>query len=233
MGKKKKRRIQTAARKLITHANPRSVISEQYRTIRTNINFSIPDKHIQTLLVTSSSIGEGKSTSAANIAIVFAQAGKKILLIDADMRKPTVHHTFQMTNIKGLSNVLTRQWGLEDVVKSTEEGIDIITCGQIPPNPAELLELKSMDILMSELKVKYDFIIFDAPPILSVADAQILANKCDGTILVISAGKTEKEHLRKAIEVLQSSKANILGSILNNYKLEKSTYYYQYSEAAE
>lgn len=234
MFKKKQRPMQTIARKLVTNVNPKSIVSEQFRTVRTNINFSTPDKELNTLLFTSSSPGEGKSTSAANVAIVFAQEGKKVLLVDADMRKPTMHYTFHTTNTTGLSNLLTKQWSLEDVTKVTDiEGLHLITCGPIPPNPAELIGSNSMDALIRELTSQYDLVIFDAPPLLSVADAQILSNKCDGTILVVNSGVTEKESARKAKESLESAKANILGTLLNNFVLEKDHYYYQYYGTGE
>lgn len=234
MFNKKKKHVQSVARKLVTNVNPKSIVSEQFRTVRTNINFSMPDKDLKTLLFTSSAPGEGKSTSAANVAIVFAQDGKKVLLVDADMRKPTMHYTFRTTNSTGLSNLLTRKWGLKDVVIETEiEGLHLVTCGPIPPNPAELLGSKTMDALMEELIAEYDIVIFDAPPILSVTDAQILSNKCDGTILVLSAGSTEKASVVKAKEALVSAKANILGTLLNNFVLEKDHYYYQYYGTGE
>ena len=233
MAKKKKKIIQTAARKLIAAANPKSIVSEQFRTLRTNINFSMPDKPIKSLVYTSASPGEGKSTVAANTAVVFAQEGKKVLLIDADMRKPTVHYTFHLTNTVGLSNLLTRQVLLEDALKQTEtENLHIITCGPIPPNPAELLSSNTMGKVIEQLKEQYDLIIFDAPPILSVTDAQILSNICDGTILVMSSGETEKEAVVKAKEALVSSQANILGVVLNNFVLQKD-HYYQYYGSGE
>ncbi|MFC6113714.1 CpsD/CapB family tyrosine-protein kinase [Sporosarcina thermotolerans] len=217
------------SRKLVTSVNPKSFISEQFRTIRTNINFSTPDKELKTLLFTSSSPGEGKSTSAANVAIVFAQEGKKVLLVDADMRKPTMHFTFKTSNSIGLSNLLTKQFSLEEVTRITNiENLYLITCGQIPPNPAELISSSSMEALIEELALMYDIVIFDAPPLLSVADAQILSNKCDGTILVINSGTTEKESAIKAKESLISAKANILGILMNNFVLEKENSYYQY-----
>lgn len=231
MRKRKIARRQTAARKLIASVNPRSVITEQFRTIRTNINFALPDKEVQTILFTSSSSGEGKSTNAANVAIVFAQEGKKVLLMDADMRKPTMHYTFNTRNSPGLSNILTRQWGFEDVKKITEfKGLDLLTCGPIPPNPAELLSSQSMKLLLNELKKAYDIIILDGPPVLLVADSQILSNICDGTILIINSGVTEKSKVIKAKEALQTSKACIIGAVLNNFKLEKShSHYYTYN----
>ncbi|MEK3973966.1 CpsD/CapB family tyrosine-protein kinase [Psychrobacillus sp. FSL K6-2684] len=232
--KKKNKPLLTAARKLITSSNPKAIVSEQFRTLRTNINFSMPDKEIKSMLFTSASPSEGKSTVAANSAVVFAQEGKRVLLIDGDMRKPTVHYTFHLTNTLGLSNLLTRQALLEEVIKHDDvQNLDIITCGPIPPNPAELLGSKTMEKVLEDLKEKYDMIIFDAPPVLSVTDAQILSNLCDGTVIVLSAGKTEKDALLKAKEALISSKANILGAVLNNYVLQKDHYYYQYYGSEE
>lgn len=232
--KRKKNAIQTVARKLVTSVNTKSIVSEQFRTLRTNVNFSMPDKELKTFLVTSSSPGEGKSTVAANTAVVFAQEGKKVLLVDADMRKPTVHYTFHLTNTLGVSNLLTRQATVAEVVKTSEiENLDIITCGPIPPNPAELLSSQTMNKVIEVMKEIYDIIIFDAPPVLSVADAQILANKCEGTILIMSAGTTEKVEAQKAKEALVSSQANIIGVVLNNFELQKDHYYYQYYGNAE
>jgi len=231
---KQNKNMQTAARKLVTSVNPKSIVSEQFRTMRTNINFSMPDKELQTILVTSSSPGDGKSTVVANTAVVYAEEGKRVLLIDADMRKPTVHYTFHMTNTMGLSNLLTRQATFAEVVNPSEtEGLDIITCGPIPPNPAELLGSRTMDKVLEEMKNHYDIILFDAPPVLSVTDAQILSNKCDGTILVMSAGQTEKEGVVKAKEALVASQANIIGAVINNFELDKDHSYYQYYGTGE
>lgn len=232
--KRKNKKPTTMARKLIAHLNPKAVVSEQFRTIRTNINFSMPAEDLKTLLVTSATPGEGKSTNSSNIAVVFAQEGKKVLFIDADMRKPTVHHTFSLKNSSGLSSVLTRQGKLEEVVQQTDiTGLSIITSGPIPPNPAELLASKAMEELLEQLLTMYDVIIFDAPPVLSVTDAQILSNKCDGTILVVDAGEAEKANTLKAKEALVASKANMLGVILNNFTLERDHYYYQYYGSEE
>ena len=214
---------------LIAHLNPKSPVSEQYRTIRTNIQFSAVDEEIRTLMVTSSGPGEGKSTTTANLAIVFAQQGKKVLLVDADMRKPTVHYTFGLANTHGLTNVLTRQMGINEAVKATElESLDVLTSGPIPPNPAELLSSRGMKQFFEEAKDQYDLVIFDTPPVLAVTDAQVLANQCDGTVLVISSGKTEVESTLKTKELLASAKAKLLGVVLNRKKMESNDYYYYY-----
>lgn len=232
--KNNKRTSTTLARKLITVENPKAVVSEQFRTLRTNINFSNPDKELKTILVTSSSPGEGKSTTSANISSVYAQEGKKVLLVDGDMRKPTVHYTFGLKNTKGLSNLLTRQATFEEAIQTTPvDNLFVMTSGPIPPNPAELLASQSMEQLIEELGAMYDLIVFDAPPILSVTDAQILSNRCDGTVLVVKAGEAEKAMVQKAKESLVASQANILGVVLNNFVLAKDHYYYQYYGQAE
>lgn len=230
----KKKVLQQVARKLIASSNPKSFVSEQYRTLRTNINFSMPKGELQTVLVTSSSPGEGKSTTASNLAVVFAQENKRVVLVDADMRKPTSHYTFHVTNTLGLSNLLTRQSTIDETVKESGiEGLRIITSGPIPPNPAELLSSIPMDSLIEELKKHYDIIIFDAPPTLSVTDAQVLSNKCDGTIFVVNAKTTNKDNAAKAKELLTSAKAHILGVVINNYVLNSDNNYYQYYGSEE
>lgn len=214
-------------RSLITHNNPKSPISEQYRTIRTNIQFSSIDTQYQTLLVTSAGSSEGKSTTVANLAVVLAQQGKSVLLVDGDLRKPTVHYTFKVSNIQGITNVLTKQRSLENTVQQTEvEHLYLLTSGPIPPNPSELLNSNAMEMMIEEAKSKYDYVLFDSPPVLAVTDAQVLANRCEGVILVTSSGKTEREDAVKAKELLENAKAKILGVVLNAKDMSDSDYYY-------
>lgn len=217
-------------RNLITHNNPRSPISEQYKTIRTNIQFS-SDLGIRTIVVTSSEPGEGKSTTAANLAVVFAQQGKKTLLIDCDMRKPTVHYTFRSENQRGLTSVLTKRNKLEDCIQETEvENLAVLTTGPIPPNPAELLGLPAMKEMLDQALETYDMILIDSPPVLVVTDAQILANLCDGTILVVKSGETSIEAAVKSKEMLLAASAKLLGTVLNQKKIQDSHYYYYYGK---
>ncbi|PFA34898.1 tyrosine protein kinase [Bacillus cereus] len=214
-------------RQLIAYEQPKSSVSEQYRNIRTNIEFASVDKKIRSLIVTSANPSEGKTTTAANVAIVFAQQGKKVLLIDADLRKPAIHQMMQVDNMFGLTSVLTRSKTLETCVKQTQVGnLTFLPCGPIPPNPAELLGASSMKDLLSEAYSTYDLVIFDTSPILPVTDAQIMANQCDASVLVIRSGATEKEAALKAKQALDSAKGTLLGVILNDKEQNGSDYYY-------
>lgn len=227
---RRKKQFRRQTRHLIAKLNPRSPISEQYRTIRTNLQFASIDQELKSLLITSSEPGEGKSMTAANLAVVYAQQGKKVLLIDADLRKPTVHYTFHLDNLRGLSNVLIGELHLEDAtVTSDIDSLDIMTCGPIPPNPSELLGSRVMKKLIEEASAYYDIIIFDAPPVLAVTDAQILADIVNGVLLVIKSGETEYETALKAKEALEPARGRLLGAILNNQaKDQKNGYYYYY-----
>lgn len=217
-------------RKLITKLDPMSPISEQYRTIRTNINFSSIDNEVNTLMVTSSGPGEGKSTTVANLAVVFAQQGKRVLLVDADLRKPTVHYTFNFPNTTGLTSVLTNEFPLAEVIRPTDvENLFVLTCGPIPPNPSELLGSRAMKNFLENAHKEFSMVIFDTPPVLAVTDAQVLANQCDGTILVVGSETTEKEQAVKTKEMLVAANAKLLGVVLNNKKNNgKSHNYYYY-----
>lgn len=224
----KKKSSRLTARKLVVRTNPHSISTEQYRTIRTNILFSMPADDMKTILFTSPSKEEGKSTTCSNMAVVFAESGKRVLMIDADLRRPTLHHTFHMSNKSGLSNLLLGKGRLSDTIKmSGVKNLDLLLCGQIPGNPAELLQSAEMDILLKDLREMYDLILIDSPPLLAVADSKILANKCDGSVLVVNTGKTEKASVVKARDALVTAKAFVLGVVLNNFDLAKNHLYYQ------
>ncbi|ASZ20034.1 tyrosine protein kinase [Bacillus cereus] len=214
-------------RQLIAHQKPKSPIAEQYRNIRTNVEFAAIDTNIRSLMVTSANPSEGKTTTTANLAVVFAQQGKKVLLIDAEMRKPAMHQMFQMNNIFGLTNVLTHNDRFEKCVQQTSvDNLHFLPCGPIPPNPAELLGSNSMKELLEKVYGMYDLVILDLPPMLAVADAQIMANQCDASILVIRSEVTKKEDAVKAKGLLQSAKGKLLGVVLNDCEREENLYYY-------
>lgn len=226
---KKRKHVQETARKLITEMKSNSMVVEQYRTLRTNINFLSPDSMIRSIVIASAASAEGKSTTAANLAIVFAQEGKKTLLVDGDLRKPTMQYTFHTENTRGLSSILTHQSTIREAIKMTSiENLNLLTSGPLPPNPTELLASESFEQLLEQLQASYEIILFDSPPLLSVADGKILANKCDGTLLLINSGSTEKYQAIKAKEAVIHSKSRLLGAVLNNYDLPPANYYDQY-----
>ncbi|GLO67586.1 CpsD/CapB family tyrosine-protein kinase [Oceanobacillus kimchii] len=229
MARKKLSNINNKMRHLITKINPRSPISEQYRTIRTNLQFASVDHEIRSILLTSAGPSEGKSMTTANLAIVYAQQGKRVLLVDADLRKPTIHYTFRLDNLRGLSNILVGETSMQDAVESSDvENLDLISCGPIPPNPSELLGSKRMQFFIEEAKQHYDVVIFDMPPVLAVTDAQVMSNFVDGAILVVRSKRTENEAANKALEALESVNANVLGAVLNDCDKKDANYYYYY-----
>lgn len=222
-------------RPLITLTDSKSPVSEAYRSLRTSIDFSSVDERMQVIAVTSAGPGEGKSTTIGNLAIAYAQSERRTLLIDADLRKPTEHHTFNVSNRWGLSSVLSQQSELEEVIQksSSVPNLSIITSGPIPPNPAEMLASKRMSALIDQLRGQFDIILIDTPPLLAVTDAQVLATKCDGYVLVLDQGKVKRDIAIKAKSNLEKVGARVLGVVLNNVKRKKSEgyYYYYYGES--
>lgn len=228
MNRKKKKNYINAV-DLVSYKFPHLPITEQYRLIRTNILYSSVDKEIKTIMVTSPDPSEGKSTTSANLAIVLAQQGKRVLLVDADLRKASIHYTFNVSNIDGLTSVLTKKISLLDGISKTYvPNLEILTSGPIPPNPSELLNSEAMERIIDELNSRYDYIVFDTPPVLAVTDSQILANKCDGIVFVIYSGKTRKDRAVKAKQLLQKAKSQILGVVVNGLESKNEVYYSQY-----
>lgn len=212
-------------------SNSKSPITEAYRTIRTNLQFASVANNIRLILITSSVPSEGKTSTACNLAVVSAQAGKRVLLIDADLRKPQMHRWFQASNIYGLSNLIIKEKNIVDcVITSDVPNLDLLTSGPVPPNPSEMLASKSFFELMEGIRNSYDLVILDAPPVLSVADALILTPFSDGIVFIVDSASTSRILAKKAVQALQQVGGNILGVVLNKIKRnsKESYYYYNY-----
>lgn len=208
---------------------PQSNIAEAYRTIRTAIYFGMPDPESKTLLFTSPAPGDGKTTSACNLAIAMAQAGQRTLIIDCDFRRPSVHKVFLLDNEAGMSNVFTGRDPVENViVPSGVDHLDVLPCGPLPTNPSEILNSRPFAELISKLAARYDHIVIDSPPIIPVTDARILAGMCDMTVLVVRAEKSTRKSIRLARDILVGVRARLLGTIVNDLTGKKDSYYYGY-----
>lgn len=231
---------------LITIKQPRSPVSEAYRSLRTAVQFSDVDNKLRTLLITSTSPSEGKSTTAANLAVVMAQAGHRVLLIDADFRRPVQHKIFGIDKNYGLTNILIDMTSafepteLVDLfihvnraaVKTVQPGLIVIPSGPLPPNPAEVIGSAKMKLLIQLLSTRFDYVLIDSPPILAVTDAVVLSTRVDSTIIVTSSGRTRRNQLKQAIQRLQEMKnANIAGVVLNRLTPSSGDYYYYYYQS--
>lgn len=215
---------------LITICDPKSPASEAYRSLRTNIGYSGIDKQVKTIMVTSPGVAEGKSTTAANMAISLAQSGKKVLMMECDLRKPRVHRYFSLPNDIGLTDIIAKNCPLDKVVKNTKdiENLSVICSGSLPPNPTEILESKKLSDLMLQLKERYDMIIIDTPPVGQLTDGAILAGKSDGVILVAASGESNIEVTKRAKTALLQVNANIIGVVLTKISKNSSGSYYKY-----
>lgn len=223
-GKKKDREIQAMTLKqsqqAILNKKTAFVIQEAYKTARTNIVFSVAgavDNGCKVIAVTSASPGEGKTTSTINLAITFAQTGARVLLIDGDLRKPRVHQYLSVVKNNGLSTVLSNQNNFNDVIfRDLKEGLDVLTSGSIPPNPAELLSSEAMGGMLDELKKQYDYIFFDTPPVTVVTDAAALSKYVDGIVMIVREGYTNHESIEHALNLLNIADAKVLGFFVND-----------------
>jgi len=221
------------AETLIVAAHPKSHVAEAYRVLRTNIEFSSVDEPVQTLMVTSSGPTEGKSTTVANLGVAMAEAGKRVIVVDSDLRRPVQHKLFQVTNAVGLTSLLMADAPnvAEFLTPTAVENLRLVTCGPIPPNPAELLGSKRMANAVRLLLEHADVVLFDSPPTLAVTDAAVLGAQVDGVLLVVDAGVTRRGEVEQAQETLKQVGVPLLGVVLNRLKLGRGGYgyYYYYS----
>jgi non-specific protein-tyrosine kinase len=226
--------------KLVTLADPRSPAAEAYKDLRTNIQFSGLDRQLRALLITSARPDEGKSETLANLAVSFAQAGNKVLMIDCDLRRPSLHILFGLEQEPGLSNVILEAGGLASSSKSgsgigsikfpiEETGVPnlrLLPAGLQAPNPAEILGSNLMREIIEQLRGEADYLFFDSPPLLAVTDAAVLSTRLDGVLLTLKANKTKRDDAKEAKEQLEKVRANIVGVVLNEVKSGANRYSY-------
>lgn len=220
---------------LIINVNPKSIFSEAIKTIRTNLAFSMIDKEMKTILLTSPQSGDGKSFITANLAVAYAQEDKKVLVVDCDLRKGRQHEIFEVMNVTsgGYSNLILNykdDLKLDKYIVSTSnKNIDLLPTGPTPPNPVELLASESNQKLMKNLREHYDVILLDCPPVLGLSDTMIMTKYSDANLIVVSSRKTKIESLDKAKKVFEQAKANITGVIINRASVKDNSYYSYYS----
>ena len=205
---------------------PKSIDAEAYRSLRSNIEYSSFDDEYRVIVVTSSVPGEGKSTTSGNLAIALAQSGNSVLLVDCDMRKPSIHKKFKISNAAGTAELLLRKKLFEEVANKYNENLTIITAGKIPPNPSEMLASRAMTAFIEEMKKEFKYIILDTPPLQAVTDAQVLSTKADGVLLVVRAGSTKKELVSNSVDLINKVHGKVIGTVLNGVENKKNNYYY-------
>jgi succinoglycan biosynthesis transport protein ExoP len=219
---------------LVTAKAPKSPPAEAYRTLRSNINFSLLDQPAKTFLITSAGAGEGKSMTAANLAVAMAQAGRSVIIVDSDMRRPELHQFYETPGSPGLTDLLTGEASLSDVLHETGiPNLRLIPSGAPPPNPAELLSSDRMGEVLKELERESDVCILDSPPVLAVTDAMVLSARVDQTVLVAESGRVTKDAFREMKRLIQTARGNILGVVINKMRPKSSDYYYYYYYSAD
>lgn len=212
---------------LVTLTQPRSAAAEAYRTLRTSLEFSSLDRPLRTLVVTSSSPDEGKSTTVANLALALAQAGRRTVVVDADLRRPSLHSLFGLPNVAGLTSMMLDEAAAQPPYQAGPvAGLRVLTSGPLPPNPAELLASRRFDEILARLIQDADIVLFDAPPLMAVSDAAVLAARVDGVILVVQAEKTKREAVQRAKKMLERVNAHLVGAVLTEVKGERGLAYY-------
>jgi capsular exopolysaccharide synthesis family protein len=225
------------SRDLVVHLEPKSVVSESCRTIRSNLLFLNPDTPWRSIVVTSAGPDDGKTTTMVNLASALAQGGARVLVVDSDMRRSRLHKTFGVPNDIGLSGLIAKGGDLDEAIKRTEvPGLFVLPAGAVPPNPAELLHSDRFKKLVGELAGRFDRVIYDSPPVTAVADPLVLAHILDGTLIVARAFSTDRDVLERAVKSLRDANARLLGVVLNaldsnRYRYRyKTGYYYRYGD---
>ena len=206
---------------LVTLTDPRSPAAEAFRSLRTNLTFSSLERPLTTLLVTSTGADEGKSTTLANLAVTMAQGGRKTIIVDCDLRRPHQHEIFGVPLEPGLSNMMLNNQERPPLVATSIEGLFLLTAGTSPSNPADLLGSRQMESIIANLKSRADIVLFDAPPVMAVTDAALLASKLDGALLVVSAGQTRRDHTLQAKALLERIHVHIVGTVLTNASVDR------------
>ncbi|MEH2272572.1 MAG: CpsD/CapB family tyrosine-protein kinase, partial [Nostoc sp.] len=217
------------SKRLVVRDMPRSPINEAYRMLRSNLKFISADKELKVIVVTSSVPKEGKSTVAANLAVTMAQMERKVLLVDADMRRPVQHKIWELINNEGLSNLIVGQGEIRTAIKQVMDNLYVLTSGVTPPNPGSLLDSKKMAVLIQTLSVYYDFVIIDAPSLNVAADAVTLGQMADGVLFVVRPGVVDSVSASIAKELLEKSGQNVLGQVVNGVISQTERYSYYYS----
>jgi polysaccharide biosynthesis transport protein len=227
-GKPGKKDAEHSIPRIIARDMPNSSVREAYQMLQANLKFLRSDRELKTIVVTSSVAGEGKSEVSANLAAAIAQLGRNVLLIDADMRSPSQHHAWDLTNSVGLSNVIVGQSNFREAIKTGIPHLHILPAGVIPPNPVALLDSERMATLIEHFASKYDFIILDTPPIAGCADALILGRMTDGILLVMRPGIVESASATAAKNLLTQSGQQVLGIVANGIDVrnEPDSYFY-------
>jgi capsular exopolysaccharide synthesis family protein len=212
-------------RNLVSVSEPMSAGAEAYRTLSTGVLYAGRDGAPKVVMLTGPGAGEGKSTTSANLAVVMAQAGKNILLVDCDLRKPALHSMFGLRNVFGLVDVLMGERNLRDVYQEPMPGLKMVTAGPALPIPAKVLSSGGFSDFLQEVRQEFDYILLDAPPLESTSDPAILAAQVDGVLLVFDARGTRKGALRRSVRSLEAVGANLLGTVMNNVRISEGHYY--------
>lgn len=211
--------------RIITIEEPDSIASESYRRIKVGLEYSVVDKNIKVIQISSAAQGEGKTLTVLNLAATYVENGKKVIVLDLDLRRPKLHRSFKVENKNGVTDVLAGNVTLEEAIKHTKTGIDLLNRGTDVPSPSSILESTALKEVIKSLRKMYDFVIIDCPPILAVSDAILVSKLCDACLFVVSARHTEKVAAKEAVTVLKQNKVNLIGVVYTNIRKGDEAYY--------